>query len=131
MIRLFNAYFPTRTLLLTVTEAITCHTWVSCWRWSSGQERLGCQYLPPVRKRAWDESAWSLAVFLILMYYFDLVRLICAVANRREVVTRLVGVLGCAFVALRSFITRFLKSAWPAARCGWASASSESRSRLA
>ena len=39
------------------------------------------------------------AVFLILMYYFDLYDSF-VLSNRREVVTRLVGVLGCAFVAL-------------------------------
>ncbi len=38
-------------------------------------------------------------IFLLLMYYFDLYDSI-VLSNRREVVTRLVGVLGCAFVAL-------------------------------
>ena len=39
------------------------------------------------------------AVFLILMYYFDLYNSFI-LTNRREVLTRLVGVLGCTFVAL-------------------------------
>jgi len=39
------------------------------------------------------------AVFLILMYYFDLYDSF-VLGNRREVITRLVGVLGSAFVAL-------------------------------
>ena len=38
-------------------------------------------------------------VFLVLMYYFDLYNS-SILTNRREVVTRLVGVLGTAFVAL-------------------------------
>ncbi len=38
-------------------------------------------------------------IFVLLMYYFDLYNSI-VLSNRREVVTRLVGVLGCAFVAL-------------------------------
>ena len=39
------------------------------------------------------------AVFVVLMYYFDLYDSF-VLSNRREVVTRLVGVLGSAFVAL-------------------------------
>ena len=38
-------------------------------------------------------------IFMMLMYYFDLYDSI-VLSNRREVVTRLVGVLGCAFVTL-------------------------------
>jgi sugar transferase (PEP-CTERM system associated) len=43
--------------------------------------------------------ALLVGIFVTLMYYFDLYDSI-VLSNRREVVTRLVGVLGCAFVAL-------------------------------
>ena len=43
--------------------------------------------------------ATIVVVFLVLMYYFDLYDTI-VIRNRREVATRLVGVLGCTFVAL-------------------------------
>lgn len=98
MIRLFNAYFPTRTLLLTVTEAILV--------------TLGFVLAVVLTQRTTTDANIYLlyenglgrillvvVVFLVLMYYFDLYDSF-VLANRREVVTRLVGVLGSAFVAL-------------------------------
>ncbi len=46
-----------------------------------------------------EGSALVVLVFLVLMYYFDLYNS-SILTNRREVVTRLVGVLGTTFVAL-------------------------------
>ncbi len=98
MIRLFNTYFPTRTLLLTLSEAIlvtlgflvavllstdTAEDAEIYLRWENGAGRIGLVVL----------------VFLVLMYYFDLYNS-AILTNRREVITRLVGVLGCTFVAL-------------------------------
>jgi hypothetical protein len=53
-------------------------------------------------------------VFLVLMYYFDLYNS-SILTNRREVVTRLVGVLGTTFVALAVLYYTF-----PDARLGGA-----------
>lgn len=98
MIRLFNAYFPTRTLLLTVTEGILV--------------ALGFVLAVVLTQRTTTDANIYLlyenglgrillvvGVFLVLMYYFDLYDSL-VLANRREVVTRLVGVLGSVFVAL-------------------------------
>ena len=98
MIRLFNAYFPTRTILLTVTEAllVTLSFVVAVVLWK-GTTFDATIYLLDLN------GLWCIllvvAVFVVLMYYFDLYDSF-VLSNRREVVTRLVGVLGSAFVAL-------------------------------
>ncbi len=98
MIRLFNAYFPTRTLLLTVTEAVLVTLGfvvaVEFWAGTTSDASIYLLY-----ENGLGRIGLVVAVFLILMYYFDLYDSF-VLANRREVVTRLVGVLGCAFVAL-------------------------------
>src|SRR5271165_238351 len=98
MIRLFNAYFPTRTLLLTVTEAllVTLGFVVAVVFWKGISVDANVYLL--------DENGLGrillvVAVFVVLMYYFDLYDSF-VLSNRRELVTRLVGVLGSAFVAL-------------------------------
>jgi sugar transferase (PEP-CTERM system associated) len=98
MIRLFNAYFPTRTLLLTVTEAILVTLGfvvaVVFWAGTTADANIYLLY-----ENGLGRILLVVAVFLVLMYYFDLYDSF-VLANRREVVTRLVGVLGSAFVAL-------------------------------
>ena len=98
MIRLFNAYFPTRTLLLTLSEAILvtlASSWPCCYRPARPLDaRIYLLY-----ENGAGRIALVVLVFLILMYYFDLYDS-SILTNRREVVTRLVGVLGCTFVAL-------------------------------
>lgn len=98
MIRLFNAYFPTRTLLLTLTEAILVTLGfllaVVLWAGTTADANI---YL--IYENGAGRIGIIVAVFLVLMYYFDLYNTII-ISNRREVVTRLVGVLGCTFVAL-------------------------------
>jgi exopolysaccharide biosynthesis polyprenyl glycosylphosphotransferase len=98
MIRLFNAYFPTRTLLLTVTEALLVTLGfmlaVVFWAGTAFDANIYLMY-----ENGMGRIGLVVAVFLILMYYFDLYDSF-VLANRREVITRLVGVLGCAFVAL-------------------------------
>ena len=99
MIRLFNAYFPTRTMLLTVTEAllVTASFVVAVVFWTGTDTRT------PTFICCIDNGVGRIllvvAVFVVLMYYFDLYDSF-VLSNRREVVTRLVGVLGSAFVAL-------------------------------
>ncbi len=98
MIRLFNAYFPTRTLLLTVTEAllVTLAFVVAVVFWA-GTAMDADIYL--LYENGFGRIGLVVGIFVLLMYYFDLYDSI-VLSNRREVVTRLVGVLGCAFVAL-------------------------------
>jgi len=98
MIRLFNTYFPTRTLLLTLSEAILVTLgFLAAVLLSTGTPVNAAIYLQ-------DEGGAGriglvVLVFLVLMYYFDLYNSLI-LTNRREVITRLVGVLGCTFVAL-------------------------------
>ncbi len=98
MIRLFNAYFPTRTLLLTVTEAllVTLGFVISVVLWA-GTAFDANVYL--LYENGLARIGLLVGVFVVLMYYFDLYDSI-VLSNRREVVTRLVGVLGCSFVSL-------------------------------
>jgi sugar transferase (PEP-CTERM system associated) len=98
MIRLFNAYFPTRTILLTVTEALLVTASfvaaVVLWAGTATDAKIYLLYLNGLGR-----ILLVVAVFVVLMYYFDLYDSF-VLSNRREVVTRLVGVLGSAFVAL-------------------------------
>lgn len=98
MIRLFNAYFPTRTLLLTVTETVLVIFGfvlaVLLWAGTTLDANIYLLY-----ENGLGRIGLVAAVFLILMYYFDLYNSF-VLTNRREVLTRLVGVLGCTFVAL-------------------------------
>jgi sugar transferase (PEP-CTERM system associated) len=98
MIRLFNTYFPTRTLLLTLTEAILVTSgFVLAVLLSSGTAVDAKIYL--LYENGAGRIGLVVLVFLVLMYYFDLYNS-AILTNRREVVTRLVGVLGTTFVAL-------------------------------
>ena len=98
MIRLFNTYFPTRTLLLTLTEAILVSSgFVLAVLLSSGTAVDAKIYL--LYENGAGRIGLVVLVFLVLMYYFDLYNS-AILTNRREVVTRLVGVLGTTFVAL-------------------------------
>src|SRR6201987_69297 len=98
MIRLFNAYFPTRTLLLTVTEAllVTLGFVVAVVFWAGTTTDANIYLL---YENGLGRIGLVVGVFVVLMYYFDLYDSI-VLSNRREVVTRLVGVLGCSFVFL-------------------------------
>jgi sugar transferase (PEP-CTERM system associated) len=98
MIRLFNAYFPARTLQLTVTETVLVIFGfvlaVLLWAGTTLDANIYLLY-----ENGIGRIGLVAAVFLILMYYFDLYNSV-VLTNRREVLTRLVGVLGCTFVAL-------------------------------
>jgi len=98
MIRLFNAYFPTRTLLLTVTEAlIVTLAFVVAVEFWAGTAMDANIYL--LYENGFGRIGLLVGIFITLMYYFDLYDT-TVLSNRREVITRLVGVLGCVFVAL-------------------------------
>jgi exopolysaccharide biosynthesis polyprenyl glycosylphosphotransferase len=98
MIRLFNRYFPTRTLLLTLTEAaLVTLGFVFAVLLSAGTAVDARIYL--LYENGAGRIALVVVVFVVLMYYFDLYNS-SILTNRREVVTRLVGVLGTTFVAL-------------------------------
>src|SRR5215469_16299140 len=98
MIRLFNRYVPTRTILLTLTEALLVTAgFVVAVILSSGNAQAAQAYL--FYENGAGRIALVVMVFLVLMYYFDLYNS-AILTNRREVVTRLVGVLGTTFVAL-------------------------------
>jgi len=98
MIRLFNTYFPTRTLLLTLTEAILVTSgFVLGVLLASGTAVDAKIYL--LYENGAGRIGLVVLVFLVFMYYFDLYNS-AILTNRREVVTRLVGVLGTTFVAL-------------------------------
>ena len=98
MIRLFNTYFPTRTILLTLTEAVLVTAgFVLAVVFTSGNMPAAQAYL--FYENGAGRIGLVVLVFLVLMYYFDLYNS-SVLTNRREVVTRLVGVLGTTFVAL-------------------------------
>jgi exopolysaccharide biosynthesis polyprenyl glycosylphosphotransferase len=98
MIRLFNTYFPTRTIVLTLTEALLVTAgFVLAVVISSGDASAAQAYL--FYENGAGRIGLVVLVFLVLMYYFDLYNS-AVLTNRREVVTRLVGVLGTTFVAL-------------------------------
>ena len=98
MIRLFNTYFPTRTIVLTLTEAILVTAgFVLAVVLSAGDAKGAEAYL--FYENGAGKIGLVVLVFLVLMYYFDLYNSYI-LTNRREVVTRLVGVLGTTFVAL-------------------------------
>ena len=110
MIRLFS-YFPTRTLLLTLSEAILVTLgFLAAVLLSAGTALNASIYLEDEGGAA--RIAIVVLVFLVLMYYFDLYNS-AILTNRREVITRLVGVMGCTFVALA-----VLYYAFPGARLG-------------
>jgi sugar transferase (PEP-CTERM system associated) len=111
MIRLFNTYFPTRTLLLTLSEAVLVVSgFLLAVFLSTGTAEDSRIYL--LYENGANRIALVVLVFLLLMYYFDLYNT-SVLTNRREVLTRLVGVLGCTFVALAALYYTF-----PAASLG-------------
>ena len=97
MIRLLNAYVPTRTLLLGISEAclITLALVASALaRLGTGQAGFMLTYQYGSLKILLVSVA-----FMICMYYFDLYDS-AVVSNRREALVRLIQVLGVAYIAL-------------------------------
>lgn len=97
MIRVFNAYFPARTLLLGVSEAL----WVTfafvaatIARVGAGDARLMLNH-----DRGLLKILIVAVIFIVCMYYFDLYDSL-VFSNQREVVTRLVEVFGTVCILL-------------------------------
>lgn len=108
MIRVLNAYFPARTLLLAISEAaLVVFGFVSATlaRLGTDEATLTLYYQQGLLK-----ILAVAAVFIICMYYFDLYdSFVCS--NQREVLTRLVQVLGtvCILMALLYYVFRPLQ----------------------
>jgi sugar transferase (PEP-CTERM system associated) len=96
VIRLFNAYFPSRTLLLALSEAfvvILAFT-MSCVFWMGPDADLFLNY-----ENGFLKITLITAVFIICMYYGDLYDSL-VLTNRREVIIRLMQVFGAGTVVL-------------------------------
>lgn len=103
MIRVLNAYFPARTLLLGISEAF----WVTSAFIVAAIARLGMDDagLMLGYQRGFLKILIVAAIFIVCMYYFDLYdSFVCS--NKREVLTRLVQVLGtvCILMALLYYV---------------------------
>ncbi|MGC1105058.1 MAG: sugar transferase [Candidatus Acidiferrales bacterium] len=97
MIRVFNAYFPTRTLLLGVSEAL----WVTLAFVAATITRLGIDEARLMLNydRGFLKILVVAVIFIVCMYYFDLYDSF-VFSNQREVLTRLVEVFGTVCILL-------------------------------
>jgi len=97
LIRLLHAYFPTRTVFLGISEACL----VALAFVAATIARLGRN--DATLLLGYEQGAVKIllvsAAFMICMYYFDLYDS-SILSNRREVLSRLVGVLGTVCVVL-------------------------------
>ena len=99
MIRFLNAYFPARTLFLGISEAfLVAFAFVTATvaRLGTNDATLMLNY-----EQGFLKILIVACVFIMCMYYFDLYDSV-VLSNRREVLTRLVQVLGtvCILLAL-------------------------------
>ena len=99
MIRFLNAYFPTRTLFLGISEAfLVAFAFVTATvaRLGANDATVMLNY-----EQGFLKILIVASVFIMCMYYFDLYDSV-VLSNRREVLTRLVQVLGtvCILLAL-------------------------------
>jgi sugar transferase (PEP-CTERM system associated) len=97
LIRLFNAYFPTRTLVLGISEAcLITLSFVAAAivRLGTNDASLMLQY-----EQGFLKILMLSGAFMICMYYFDLYDS-SILTNRREVISRLVQVLGTMCILL-------------------------------
>jgi len=105
MIRLFHAYFPTRTVLLTLSEAILLiAAFLLAVLAAAGTTTNASIFL--LYENGIGRIAFIVIVVLVMIYYFDLYSSM-VLSNTREVFTRLVGVMGCTFLALALFYFAF------------------------
>jgi sugar transferase (PEP-CTERM system associated) len=96
MVKLFNAYFPVRTVLLALTEAclITLALVGSIYARFGADSSLVLMY-----ESGFFKIGIVAAVCLICMYYYDLYDSML-LTNPREVITRLIQVLGTTSLVL-------------------------------
>ena len=108
MIRLLNAYFPSRTLFLGISEAcLVVLAFVAAMIARLGETDASVM----LRYEAGVIKIFVVsAVFIACMYYFDLYES-SILSNRREVLTRLIQVLGgvCVVLALLYYVYPSLK----------------------
>lgn len=102
MIRFFHTYFPARTLFLGVSEALlvaVAFVAATFARLGANDANLMLNY-----EQGFLKISVVAVVFILCMYYFDLYDSL-VLSNRREVLTRLVQVLGtvCIMLALLYF----------------------------
>lgn len=103
MIRFLNAYFPARTLFLGVSEALlVAFAFIAATIATLGSDdaSLMLNY-----QRGLLKILVVVAIFVVCMYYFDLYdSFVCS--NKREVLTRLVQVLGtvCILMAVLYYV---------------------------
>ncbi|HXM04998.1 MAG TPA: sugar transferase [Chthoniobacterales bacterium] len=97
MIRLLNAYFPARTVFLGVSEACL----IALAFMAATIARLGSN--DATLMLSYEQGFFKILIvagaFIVCMYYFDLYDS-SILKNRREVVTRLIQVLGTATIVL-------------------------------
>lgn len=103
MIRFFNAYFPARTLFLGISEAFL----VTFAFVAASIARLGTDSATLMLNYEWGFLKIIVVVILFItcMYYFDLYDSLI-LSNRREVLTRMIQVLGtvCILLALLYYV---------------------------
>lgn len=102
MIRFFHTYFPARTLFLGISEALlitTAFVIATFARLGASDANLMLNY-----EQGFLKISVVAVIFILCMYYFDLYDSL-VLSNRREVLTRLVQVLGtvCIMLALLYF----------------------------
>ena len=109
VIRLFNAYFPSRTLLLAFSEAcvVVLAFTVSCVFWMGRDADIFLNY-----DGGFANIALITVVFVLCMYYGDLYDSLI-LTNRREVIIRLIQVSGAG-----TLVMAILYSAYPKTRLG-------------
>jgi sugar transferase (PEP-CTERM system associated) len=103
LIRFFHTYFPARTLFLGLSEALlvtAAFIAATFARLGANDANLMLNY-----ERGFLKISVVAIVFILCMYYFDLYDSL-VLSNRREVLTRLVQVLGtvCIMLALLYFV---------------------------
>ena len=106
MIRFLNAYFPTRTLFLGISEAfLVAFAFIAATvvRLGTSDATLMLNY-----EQGFLKIVIVACVFIICMYYFDLYDSLI-LSNRREVLTRLVQVLGTVCIVLALLYYAFPK----------------------
>ena len=109
VIRLFNAYFPSRTLLLAFSEAcvVVLAFTVSCVFWMGRDADIFLNY-----DGGFANIALIAFVFILCMYYGDLYDSLI-LTNRREVIIRLIQVSG-----VGTLVMAVLYSAYPKTSLG-------------
>jgi len=96
LVRVFNVYFPLRTVVLLVGEAVI----ITSAFLLAALIQFGSNFTLVVGyENGWSRIALACAVFIFCMYYYDLYESY-AFCDPRELISRLVQVLGTAFLVM-------------------------------